>query len=199
MAGVYLDISKAFDTVNHKILLNKLQNCGVEGSFLAWFGSYLSGRKQVVKLKNFMSREIQIMRGVPQSGMLGPLLFLIYIDNIFSLPLHGSMYVFADDSAVVFKAPDDESLTRMIQSNLDVMQNWFQDNKLIVNSSKTKIVHYKFKNDNSTLGPFSIHSDHSTGICKCPKIEISDNIKYLGVILDNTLTWGPHLDYLQKK
>ena len=100
--GVFLDLSKAFDTLNHNILLNKLELYGVRGLGQTWFRNYLTGRKQVVQLGSSTSSMKKITHGVPQGSILGPLLFLLYINDITNTSNLGKLILFADDTSIVY-------------------------------------------------------------------------------------------------
>ena len=101
MLGIFLDLSKAFDTIDHSILISKLYHYGVRGVPLQWFKSYLSNRKQQVQIINLFSTNIQtIKKGVPQGSILGPLLFLLYVNDFSSCLNHSSAITFADDTSV---------------------------------------------------------------------------------------------------
>ena len=99
-AGIFLDLSKAFDTVNHSILIDKLQQYGIRGIALEWFRNYLTNRTQVVKYNNVVSRKETIICGVPQGSVLGPLLFLLYINDIYNSSQILSFILFADDTNI---------------------------------------------------------------------------------------------------
>ena len=111
MLGIFLDLSKAFDTIDHSILISKLYHYGVRGVSLQWFKSYLSNRKQQVQINNVFSTNIQtIKKGVPQGSILGPLLFLLYVNDFPSCLNYSSAIMFADDTSVFIP-----------HSNLDIM------------------------------------------------------------------------------
>jgi len=191
VAGIYLDVAKAFDTVDHNILLYRLQQSGISEGLLKWFRSYLVDRTQMVKICNHFSDEIRLSGGVPQGGMLGPLLFLVYINSIFSVDIKGSVFSFADDTAIVCSAPDVVKLRQVVLENLNKIHNWFKQNKLKLNYQKTKILHYKFKNSDQNLENVKI--DFGSG--ESYNLEIENTTKYLGVILDSKLTWENHVLY----
>jgi len=198
VAGIYLDIAKAFDTVDHDILLGRLQECGLPMMMIQWFKSFLSKRKMMTKIGMHVSDEIEVERGIPQGGMLGPLLFLIYINNIFSLRTSGTLYSFADDTALVCSAPTVHELAQTIQNDLNVIAEWFDKNKLNINPQKTKIIHYKFKNSINNQNQLQeIYLKENNQIKY--RIEVVKNIKYLGTILEDKLTWDLHIKYIEKK
>ena len=100
--GIFLDFAKAFDTVNHSILLQKMEHYGTRGLPLSWFTSYLSKRHQAVEINNNMSDSLEITCGVPQGSVLGPLLFLLYVNDIYKSSTQLSFHLFADDTAIYY-------------------------------------------------------------------------------------------------
>ena len=121
--GVFIDLKKAFDTVNHSILLKKLEHYGIRGVALDWFCSYLSNRKQYVSVNGHISETLQIRCGVPQGSVLGPLLFLIYINDLPSVSKCLTFYLFADDTNIYFEASDLFTLQKVVNRELRHVKN----------------------------------------------------------------------------
>lgn len=189
--GVFIDLKKAFDTISHELLLLKLYNIGIRGKALEVFRSYLSDRYQVVKISGVESKPELITYGVPQGSILGPLLFLIYINDIHSLDLKGDITLYADDSSLFYFGNKIESIKNQAQDDLDRLYSWFQHNLLTVNIAKTKYIVFSAKNKKiESYQPLTINME--------PLTEVTTE-KYLGLILDNRLTWKPHLEKLQSK
>ena len=138
--GVILDFSKAFDTVNHAILLQRLEEYGVRGLPLKWFDSYLSNRKQYVSLQNAKSSEQTITCGVPQGSSLGPLLFLIYINDISNSSEKPSFRLFADDTNIFASSKKLKDLEDTVNQELALVKRWCDVNKLSINMKKTNFM-----------------------------------------------------------
>ena len=135
--GIFLDLSKAFDTINHNILLYKLEYYGFRGVTLDWFKSYLTNRKQFVRYQMHASNHKIINCGVPQGSILGPLLFILYINDIVNTTSLLELILFADDTTLLFSHPDIASQNDIINIELQEICSWFQANKLSVNATKT--------------------------------------------------------------
>ena len=187
VCGIFLDLTKAFDTVNHQILLDKLHHYGIRGIVHKLFKSYLSNRKQFVKINNCESECKTTTCGVPQGSVLGPLLFLIYVNDIANLSPFGSIRLFADDTNIFIEHSDIEQLRINAQIVLDYLYGWFEDNRLTVNASKSSfsIFTTKYKRIQNQI-PDSLVSNNII-------ISISDKTKYLGVTLDEDLNWKKHV------
>lgn len=144
--GIFIDLKKAFDTVSHKILLDKLYDIGITEKPLELLKSYLSDRYQIVKLADHKSNPKQITYGVPQGSILGPLLFLIYINNISTLELKGDLSLYADDTSLFYFGHSVESINQDAQNDLNILNEWFRSNLLTINVAKTNYMIFAAKN-----------------------------------------------------
>ena len=138
--GLFLDLSKAFDTVNHQILLDKLCNYGVRGRPHDWFASYLRDRKQFVQIGNQKSRLLEMTCGVPQGSTLGPLLFLVYINDIANSSNKLSFRLFADDANIFYTSDDINCIESVMNCEMTKVLNYCSINKLSVNMKKTNFM-----------------------------------------------------------
>ena len=178
-----MDFSKAFDTINHNILLHKLSHYGIRGKALEWFRNYLSGRKQYVSLNDQNSTLKDIKCGVPQGSLLGPLLFIVYINDFCRSSNVLSFILFADDSNVFFSHDNPNTLVNTVNFELEKLTEWIRANKLSLNLQKTKYM--LFSNTLEAL-PLDIILDDTS-------LESVSEIKFLGITVDNKLSWKPHI------
>ena len=143
--GIFLHLSKAFDTVNHDTLLYKLDHYGIRGPANNLLKSYLSNRKQFVKIGKHKSKLKEITCGVPQGSVLGPLLFILYINDLHKACTTGNTRIFADDTNIFFKCKDIKEITTIGSQLMTQLQNWFKANKLTLNSQKSNFIVFRSK------------------------------------------------------
>ena len=184
--GIFLDLSKAFDTIDHDILVKKLENYGIRGVALNCFRNYLSDRRQFVIVRGCKSQATKIQYGVPQGSVLGPLLFILYINDIVNSSKLFSYSLFADDTSLMLSHKDPHLLMSLANEEIKKLYEWFCCNKLLLNAKKSKIVLFRSKGKKVPLNiiPLSINGQ---------VIMHSENVLFLGVVIDEYLTWGCHL------
>lgn len=184
-AAVFCDLSKAFDCVKHEVLLKKMHIYGIRDTSLNFFNSYVSRRTQMVKNNNSISSALAIDTGVPQGSVLGPILFLVYINDLFKLPLECVFTGFADDITPLWHHKDPQILKDIVSNDLHQIKVWCDSNFLSFNTEKTKVLSFKFSFDNLRLG------DRSVGL--------SEDTKFLGINIDCNLNFFQHIVNLNKK
>ncbi len=191
VCGVFVDLEKAFDTVNHKILLQKLEHYGIRGTANNWFQSYLSGRRQQVKLDGTYSGFLDVTCGVPQGSILGPLLFLLYINDMRVAVKHSIIHHFADDTNLLCSDKDPYILRTKMNEDLRLIFQWLCANRLSLNVSKTEFLIFK--------PPKKCLPHRITLKLNGITLDESKKIKYLGTIMDDRLCWKHHIYELCKK
>jgi retron-type reverse transcriptase len=144
--GIFLDLSKAFDTINHKILIRKLEHYGIRGTAKKLFENYLYNRKQYVKYNGVLCEEMTITSGVPQGSVLGPVLFLLYINDIQFCSKLVSIILFADDTNILYSDVCLKTLNETIQVEMNKITDWLNVNKLSINTARTKLILFRSKN-----------------------------------------------------
>jgi hypothetical protein len=210
--GVFFDLKKAFDDCSHDILLMKLSKMGINGPALAWFKSYLSDRSQIVDINGNRSRERKIKISILQGSILGPILFLCFINDLFRVTSLLTL-MFADDTFTLKSGTDLNTLILTVNNEINKIAIWFRANKLAVNINKTKYIIFRMKgkaiddntpsilyNENEPNAPFDpnlittlerYHDNHPDSDCR--------SYKLLGIYLDEHLSLNYHTNHVVKK
>ena len=139
---MFLDFQRVFDTVNHDILISKLNHFGVRGLFLDWFKSYFTNRQQKTLIKGILSDSLTVQYGVPQRSILGPLLFLLYISDLNNAKPHSMVHHFADDTNITFSHKSLKRVNKFINHDLSLLVQWLQANRISLNTSKSEIISF---------------------------------------------------------
>ena len=186
--GIFIDLSNGFDTLNHNILFDKLEHDGIRGVVLQWFKSYLHNRPQYVVYNGWQSAKFTIKCGIPHGSILGPILFLNYINDITNV---FRLLLFADDTNIFMEHRDIEAHVTRINSELVKLADWFPANRLFLNVSKTNFIIFRSskKKYNPTLINISLNAHQITQIYT----------KFLGVYIDERLNWEEQFKQLSTK
>ena len=189
--GVFVDLEKAFDTVNHMILLQKLEHYGIRDIANNWMRSYLTNRSQCVSTNGVKSKNLKVSCGVPQGSILGPLLFIIYINDMHKALNKCTVHHFADDTNLLFSDKSPNVIKKTMNKELALLFDWLCANRLSLNVGKTEFIIFrppKMKLENRVV----LTLNHK-------QIFESRKIKYLGLLMDDRLTWKFHINELCKK
>jgi Reverse transcriptase (RNA-dependent DNA polymerase) len=206
---LFIDFSKAFDTLSHKKLLIALEKNGIRGPLLRWFESYLSNRHITVQIGNTLSGSQLVSSGVPQGSILGPILYLLYVNELADNVLNCQSFLYADDTAIISSHKDVNIAAENLQNAFSNILKLTHDKNLVINSEKTKIVHIrspsiKLKSLDIDIICHSfncLHNmSHGWDCMGCTStIQYVPNHVYLGVTIDNNFSWKPHIDVLCRK
>ena len=184
----FIDLQKCFDTIDHKILLEKLKMYGFSGNSYSWFENYLIHRKQCVKVNNKLSCFLDIVMGIPQGSILGPILFLLFINDLPNSVFKSQCNLFADDTIVYSQANSIDEAESILQHDIDNIIKWFNNNRLHVNTSKSSSMCFTTKSNvrdlELTMNGINVNTD--------------SNIKYLGVNISDTLCWDKNISRVCK-
>ena len=192
VGGVFIDLQKAFDTVNHDILCEKLAYYGFRGNCQLLIRSFLSNRQQFVSINGFDSSKLDIKCGVPQGSTLGPLLFLLYINDLQFALKDSIASHFADDTCILYASNKSKSIETVLNCDLKLASDWLNANRISLNIDKSKLLIFKSKQRKFNKDSISIKLG---GVKLIP----TDNVKYLGLHLDQNLSWDIQTNQLSKK
>ena len=182
---MFVDLQKAFNTVEHDILLSKLEHYGIRGLANNWFKSYLSNRKQYVSINGYDSNLADVKFGVPQGSVLGPLLFLIYINDLNQALRFCKVHHFADDTNLIHFSKSVYRLNKYVSLDLKNLTCWLNVNRIPFNVKKTELVIFKHQRKKLD-SPIKIKLN-------CKRLYPSKSVKYLGIKIDENLNWKQHI------
>ena len=190
--AAFLDLRKAFDVINHNLLLKKLESAGVSGSAFYWFKSYLDNRRQYVTCNSTESKSLALRHGVPQGSVLGPTLFCAHYNDVISAVKHSSCTLFADDTEIHYSDGDINKASNCVNRDLDNISSWLSSNQMVVHPGKSEVMKIGTQRSLKNCNDLNIFiHDH--------RLKEVTSYKYLGVYVDSTLAWKEHLSYIQKR
>jgi hypothetical protein len=191
--GIFLDLTKAFDLVNHDLLLKKLERLNIKDASLQLLSTYLINRKQCTKVNHLINNRYisftscleTVIQGVPQGSILGPFLFLVYVNDI-KQPIYTNIVCYADDTSLLFCGKNYDELQNYASYGITEVTEYFQRQGLLVNKAKSKLLDFK-----------TSHSQHNNTNTICDiESDSKDGCKFLGLHLDDSLTWINHINYV---
>ena len=185
-ATFFFYLKKAFDTVDHYILIRKLEKMGIRGKLLRWIENYLNERVQKTICNNTVSTVNNVLCGVPKGSILGPLLFLVYINDIENIIENAKFQLYADDTVIYSSSKNVAEIETNLQKNINNFSNWCEINKLTINTKKTKIM---------VLDQVKKYSNVNLNVMG-ERLQVVPTYKYLSINLDQTLNFNYHLKYI---
>ena len=198
--GIFIDLSKAFDTIDHDKLLVKLDNYGVRGNCHSLLKSYLTNRKQYTSFDGENSSKADVIFGVPQGSVLGPLLFLIYVNDIVNCSPYGEFILYADDTNIFIVADSKAEAFKKANKVLELVNNYMVSNQLHINTSKCYFIYFRPKLYSRSICARTAPYDRDAKLFLTgTQVKQVSSIKFLGVTIDENLNWLPHIDNLKNK
>lgn len=194
VVAVFLDYKRAFETINRSLLLRKLRDVyRITDQVYEWIEDYLNERYQTVRFNSSVSKEEEVIHGVPQGSKLGPLLFILYINDLPGVLRQCKIHMFADDTLIYMSGDNAQNVVNVINDELNVVCEWLCRNYLGINVQKTKCM---------VLGKRGFRDEAETRhtvVLMGSSLEWVKNYKYLGVIIDNSLSFKSHVEYINNK
>lgn len=204
---IFIDFRKAFDTLEHQVLLKSMESCGLRGKINAWFKQYLTNRKIMVKVGDCIGNCEVVKYGVATGSVTGPACYTMHVNSMVNVVKSCDMFMFADDTCILYGHEDLSVVQAYLQQDFDNITRWAHDNGIILNVKKTNIMHIcssHRKRDKETMLAVQGHSydclhyDDSAP-CGCQLIQQVEACKYLGVVVDNKFNWERHVNHLLGK
>ena len=184
--GIFVDLQKAFNIIGHEILLGKLEHCWVEGITKKWFETYLKERQQFVSINGYNSECASMPNGVPQGSVLGPLVFLLYINDLNLAIQHCKVHNFADDTNLLYTNNSIKKLNKILNKDLKNLTNWFNANKISLNVDNTEMILFK---------PIKKPLDCQLKLkLNGKRLYQTSSVKYLGIKFDQYHNWQDHIN-----
>ena len=190
--SVFLDLSKAFDSLNRSLLHKKFDYYGIQGKELDWFKSYFSERKQLVNYKGLRSEAMTTKFGVAQGSVAGPILFCIFVNDLVKCSNILKFFMYADDTCVYYSGADVNGNIGVMNSELTRVSNWMTSNGFMLNLNKCNYILFRHK---QRVFPELLNDILIGG----RKLDRLSSTKYLGLILDENLTWSAHINHVTRK
>ena len=199
---ILIDLSRAFDTINHDILLKKCNRLGLRGKFFNILKDFMANRKVITKIEEEISEEGAIAYGVPQGSVLGPLLFLIYVNDIGNWSNNTIHYLFADDIILIAMEEHYETMIKKLQGDFNEIMSWCDTNELFINEEKTQFMCVASKNKKKLVTNKKIFF-HKSGCsekdCQCGNVIEVQDTKYLGLVVDTKWSNKKHIELVIRK
>lgn len=206
---VFIDFKKAFDTLEHEQLLQAMDECGIRGPTNQWFRSYLTNRTLKTSISGVCGEEADVNHGVPTGSVYGPVGYTIHVNSVPNVVQYCKVVMYADDTCLLISGKDINAMVQQVQADFLNLTKWAHDNGIILNVNKTKCMHIyspynkrakQVSRDNLSIIGLRYDCLHSQYVnCKCTKLELVEEFKYLGLILDKNFNWKPHVNSVCSK